>query len=182
MPNSGCVIICAIFLPPICTSTVLGLFSVAKGTCFWIQSDFDSEILTDCAHKALLSLNAHPLIATLSLANQTGQACVLQTNGHNYKGIQSQKHQSRNTKRLVMYWARVTLKPNTKTEGKKYFSNARIMIHIRGFSEKRTRCLEKSNIRLKLCTSLPVPPWPLHPLRTQNPAESTSLHVMVSDF
>ncbi len=143
MPNSGCVIIYAIFLPPICTSTVLGLFSVAKGTCFWIQSDFDSEILTDCAHKALLSLNAHPLIATLSLANQTGQACVLQTNGHNYKGIQSQKYQSRNTKRLVMYWARVTLKPNTKTEGKKYFSNARIMIHIRGFSEKRTRCLEK---------------------------------------
>lgn len=113
MKISSCIIIYAIYLTPIGTSTLLGLFCVAKGTCFWIQSDFDSEIPTDCAHKALLSLNAHPLIATLSLANQTGQAWMPQKNCYNYKGIQSQKHQSRNTKRLVMYKASVTVKPTT---------------------------------------------------------------------
>lgn len=74
----ACVMISAIFFTPIRTSTVQGLFCVAKGTCFSIQSDFDTEIPTHCAHKALLMPNAHPLIATLSLANQSGQASGLQ--------------------------------------------------------------------------------------------------------
>lgn len=76
------------------TSTVQGLFCVAKGTCFSIQSDFDTEMPTHCAHKALPLLNAHPLIATLSLANQTGQAsgpqrAVTITHAFNNKNIKA---------------------------------------------------------------------------------------------